>query len=942
MSGHVLGRKQKDVQAQQQTSPPTSADKSDCEPSSGLARLAGNCQGQQRSMEVRLSPREERVTSMSRPEEEDTVKYWHYKQTGIKSRPIKPLRHPIEHIERKIVLTYLVGIVFKLIAILSGPLIVLLLHLITLPVLLGQRATWFLLNLRFLCNARIRTTDIDSLEYGPARGPRREDDRQVFWQYCPLNFLETYWFKERLVNTVILVLKEKRRPGGPRFELAKLRQLFAKNLLSKPAYRKFLSRVVERGLPLFKALYWQHLGLLEQPDSPIDKQASDQASDSGEPAVECAASGTSSSSPSISSHSASANLADVRISLPAGDSSCQEPVDLCRHIFMDCARATDMTSVRRHAHSLLEVALDPSRPLWELRVMPSTSESRRYLIFRCHQSLADGRGLVELLTVNLAANQADPGSPEEDDQDNTGSDSELKPIKDKKSFIAKVSRSSGFRSAMFVGPLTVLLWMIWAFARRKNNHLNRCSFEEAKVEQSGPNVQKVRFKSRRFSIAQYSLTKFYQIKQMTRSTVNDVILCALSGALRNYLNRYNAIPNPPNLNISLTVDMRPCNRPNSNQANEESDLSGSSLGSASLGAGWPSPDVNTTMVSLPLPSSVEGAVPRLWELRGTMEELRASADPWVMLGLQRFLHLLLPAAIYRWLVNHVAMRNSSAFISTIRGPINLVESWCVDLAQRAIFESQQPPKIFRPEEHKSDGSIIGDHGRRSRRTRARHKASRLKLRADLGSLSAIFYCMQPPSGNIPISFNCITYHDKIFITSLSRSLLVEDSKLLIRLFLRQLNQLAGTIARRRSLLTYVQCPMPIEINCEPPSPKGPIEFTRVLPHQSRLDLRDQEEGKLAGEGKSTKGRRGSLGMIECLGSGGHLERDRCRSCESKICGCKRRKSLFAIEAGRQRPANLLGLFNPGQMMSLHRSRSEASQERRSQQESEYQCDGHFL
>lgn len=852
------------------------------------------------------------VIELEREQRSDSIRYWHYKQTGIRSRPIKPLRHPIEQIERKIIITYLFGLILKLIAILSGPLIVLPVHMLTLPVTISRQLVWSVLNIKCAFNARVKTSE--NVARDSCKGASKQ---QLNWNYCPLDFLENYWFQEKLVTTSILVLKNRFvRKSGAKFDIITLRQVFTRSVLAKPEFRKFLCRVEKKGIPFYKGLYWHYLGLLQGQD---DGSPSTNQNIPDPPLQErsiSVATLNSSSSISESSTGYQEDVYDVCVSLPT-EAIKEEPekIDLRRHIYLDQVasgerNSLNLSTVRRHAHGLLELALDTSRPLWEIRVLPSKSKGRTYIIFRTHQSLVDGRSLVKMLGEYLAEKQEhkQTNSPRiESDLDWTNlrvQDSELKPIRDRESFVSKIGRSSGFRSAIFVGPLTVLFWSIWAMTRRKHNHLNRCSPDSKQASASSGALQSNCFNSRRFSMTRYSLTKFYQIKQMTRSTVNDIVLCALSGALRNYLSRYNAISNPPDLNVSLTLDMRQTGRPSSESSQSEKSID------ESIG-------VNTTVLNAPLPTSVEGAVPRLWELRNSMAELRSSADPWVMVGLQRYLHLLLPAPAYRWLVNRLALRNTSALVSNIRGPANAVESWCVDLAKRALQESQQAPR-----------TVQGDYVDEECKRPSGKGLAKLSLQADLGRLSAVYYCVQPPTDAIPISFNCITYHNKIFITSLSRSVLVEDSKLLLELFVRQLDQLASTIGKRRPLITYVQSPRAFELSPEPGSPKTQLDFARVLSQRSGLD---QLIGALpADEPERTdalpKARRGSMGIIECLGSSslGAGHRDKCQACHSQLCFCRRRKSLFAMDSSSQRSGSLLGLFNPGgQKISLRRARTDA-------------------
>lgn len=987
------------------------------------------------------------TTSPNKDNPKQTISYWHYKQTGVKSRPIKLIKHPIEHIERKIVISYLLGFLFKLIAIFTGPLIVLAAYLLTVPFVAVKRSIWFLLNLEFLADARIKTRELThdqlnkiiSNSKGDSDDNRRANkkvsnlERQLYWNYCPLSFIETYWFKERLVNTVILVVDNSERSE---FSIKKIKCLVKENILARPTYRKFLSRVVAKGFPLYKSYYWHHLDLADDhelqqhDDSNSSPQFEGSNVDNNNNHLESQRSSAKKQHPPVAPSNTSVDSAssieqfsiessetttpetceeNVKISMPSNlskdDDEHTGKVYLNNHIYLDGSlhkSKVTCASIRRHAYNLLNVNLSLARPLWELRAIPA-SNGKTYLIFRCHQCLADGKSLTKILTDHLTTlpiiestqcssikllgnlditcpddNQSfemtptatsskqfnQQRQPEEDE-------SVLKPIKAKRSFISRVSRANSLRSAVFVGPLTVLLWVIWTFTRRKNNHLNKClqpkhraSSNNGTVSSPAPSVDC--HDQRRFYMTHYNLTKFYQIKQMTRSTVSDVILCALSGALRDYLRKFNGVSNPPNLNASITVDMRQpgCNNNNKNERGFEQCSSPSSYNHQTTGVACSSmtnepsspmqskefssfinesfistkneAEVNCTLVNVPLATSIEGTVPRLWEIRGIMDELRTSADPWVILGLQQFLFTILPSSWYQRVINYIALRNSSIFMSNIHGPVNMVESWCVDLFQRALFEAQQSAQTTRYQLYSStetDKANSNEKQFESKRLKSkRNKASRLKFMNNLGSISSIYYCMQPPTSDIPISFNCITYHDKLFVTSLSRSLLVEDSKLLIRLFFKQLDQLANTVAKRRNLFTIIRGPVPVEISCQPASPTAveraliPIELTQD-DYRGTDDEQEKDEEII----KPSKAGQSShlIGFhkddIEAnVGTSGRT--NRCSTCHQPVCTCRRRKSLFSFDQGRQRAVNLVNLLHPSYLKALHSKSREKIQE----------------
>lgn len=135
-----------------------------------------------------------------------------------------------------------------------------------------------------------------------------------------------------------------------------------------------------------------------------------------------------------------------------------------------------------------------------------------------------------------------------------------------------------------------------------------------------------------------------------------------------------------------------------------------------------------------------GSIPRLWEIRHLMEELKASADPAVMYGAQYFLHNLLPTCLGRVFVNMIH-RNSSLLISNLQGPSMKI--------------------------------TIGTH-----------------------RLHKMFYFMSPPS-NIPITVNVLSYHAKILLSVSTTSLLIPSAKALCKLIHRHIDLMSDLLSRRR-------------------------------------------------------------------------------------------------------------------------------------------------
>lgn len=315
-------------------------------------------------------------------------------------------------------------------------------------------------------------------------------------------------------------------------------------------------------------------------------------------------------------------------------------------------------------------------------------------------------------------------------------------------FVNSASHTSNILKACIVGPFTCFLWCIWAFSRRNYNHLNPNNITDNNANND----------YRRFYMSSYSFAKVSRVKEVTKSTFSEVILCALSGALRDYLRHQCYVDNPPNMNIGLTVDMRgQFNGGNINKYISKRQRQ----------------TTRYVLVNVPLPITVEGAIPRLWETRHIMEELKTSADPWVMLGFQYFLYLFLPCRWYVDVVNFIVHRNSSLCVSNIN-------------QQSFVY---QMAGFSRADGNGGGGGDLGG---------VNMNRDQLKL-LSIGNkkITKMYFCLQPPTKKMPVSFNCITYNDNIFVSCNSRSIHIEDSKKLIGLFFKQLNSLSSLLGKKK-------------------------------------------------------------------------------------------------------------------------------------------------
>ncbi|RWS10915.1 putative diacylglycerol O-acyltransferase-like protein [Dinothrombium tinctorium] len=375
---------------------------------------------------------------------------------------------------------------------------------------------------------------------------------------------------------------------------------------------------------------------------------------------------------------------------------------------------------------LAGISFPSNTPPWEIRWCQATYLNQIVLILRVHQAIIDGTGLTKILVEQLA-DQPPPTTTTfiKTGHGTTTTTGYFKPRFGGLNFAINLCR------AVIVGPLTFTLWMLWAFSRRKRNVLTNNSifsrYQRTNLNQSN-GVSNSSSKSRRDSLSacnplksiywtNLDLPKILRIKQITRSCLNDVILAAIAGSIRQYLVSKCMVTNPPDLSMSIPVDIRNINEYDSDEIG-----------------------VDYVMLTSPLPTNTEGAIPRLWEIRHLMEELKTSADPAVMFGVHYFLHNLLPTSIARFLINLIH-RNSSVYLSNLQGP-----------------EQQL---------------TIGSH-----------------------RLRKIYFWMSPPP-TVAIVFNVITYNQKLFLSVATTSKLLPCGKCLAKFFKEQINLLSFLLSRRR-------------------------------------------------------------------------------------------------------------------------------------------------
>jgi diacylglycerol O-acyltransferase len=189
-------------------------------------------------------------------------------------------------------------------------------------------------------------------------------------------------------------------------------------------------------------------------------------------------------------------------------------------------RVLELLQLCSRLHSSL---LDRHRPPWEMHLIEGLEDGRYGVYFKVHHSLVDGVSALRLLAKMLS-----------DDPDERGMPAPWAP---------RASRPRPPRQDSATGrdPLALLgdaVGLVPALARTVNRALK---------EQSGTlslSAPKSMFNvpitgARRFAAQSWPIERIRRIGKASEATVNDVVLAMCSGALRNYMQSLEALPDSP-------------------------------------------------------------------------------------------------------------------------------------------------------------------------------------------------------------------------------------------------------------------------------------------------------------------------------------------------------------------------------------------------------------
>ena len=295
-------------------------------------------------------------------------------------------------------------------------------------------------------------------------------------------------------------------------------------------------------------------------------------------------------------------------------------------------------ALQERAGGLMSESLDFTRPLWQAHLIENCDEGCAVML-RIHHCIADGIALIGVLlslTANSAAESLDlPPLP--NDAKSPGHDHPGQLFRFAENAIANAGKAT---AKLFdtLGKPTKILEMAKLGTQG--------AFTAAKLVMKGVDPPTL-FKGDlgRKKIATWSqaipLADVKRIKNVTKSTVNDVLLTAMSGGLRRYLEAKDQGTKGLSFRATVPVNLRDPSR--------FREL-GNKFG----------------LVFLDLPVGIEDPLDRLFALKKNMDNIKNSPEALVAFGILKAVGMT-PAEIQKLIVN-VFGKKSTAVMTNVPGP----------------------------------------------------------------------------------------------------------------------------------------------------------------------------------------------------------------------------------------------------------------------------------
>ncbi|WP_229051691.1 wax ester/triacylglycerol synthase family O-acyltransferase [Aeromicrobium sp. Leaf350] len=220
--------------------------------------------------------------------------------------------------------------------------------------------------------------------------------------------------------------------------------------------------------------------------------------------------------------------------------SLDETVDFDYHVrhsaLPEPRRIRELLQATSHWHSSL---LDRHRPLWECHVVEGLQDGRFAVYNKVHHSMIDGVSAIRLMQRSLSTDaEADDCLPPWLQPERTGG----RPDGSGGGGFAPLSMARSFAGAA-MGVAGDLAGLLPASARIAAEAIGSNDLTLPRAPRTMFNVPIGG--ARRFAAQSWEIERIRRVAKSSATTLNDVVLAMVSGALREYLVENNALPDEP-------------------------------------------------------------------------------------------------------------------------------------------------------------------------------------------------------------------------------------------------------------------------------------------------------------------------------------------------------------------------------------------------------------
>ncbi len=301
----------------------------------------------------------------------------------------------------------------------------------------------------------------------------------------------------------------------------------------------------------------------------------------------------------------------------------------------------DYATVQTKVNELMSRPLDFGRPLWQIHILDNYYQGN-IIMTRIHHCIADGIALVSVLLSLTGESVADSLSPEEEDQAMPPELSSTGNLFQKAgTALSTAGKATGKLLTKSIKTLSKPS-RLWELA--KQGSLGAVTAARLILKTPDPDTifkgQLGVAKSAAWSRA-IPLEDVKRLKNATKTTVNDVLLTAMTGGLRRYMENRGQETEGLSFRAAVPVNLRPPGKVKK---------LGNYFG----------------LVFLPLPVGIADPLERLFELKKRMDAIKNSPEAIIALGILKAVGMT-PVEIQRIMVN-VFGSKTTAVMTNVPGP----------------------------------------------------------------------------------------------------------------------------------------------------------------------------------------------------------------------------------------------------------------------------------